>query len=338
MEEVIAAVIGAILSGVVTWKVSKGDLGQQNNLLEAQLRDSNQRISQLTSEINKVQQSASLSSDFEKRYNEVKRKLQASSVVREYYQPVILVGPRAVGKSSLLAQWHAPWDHSRLKSTQAHNTSTVPIYDFKRSNTEPHFADPDILTDVHVHLKLRVHDFPGELGAQKSIIKQTIQETLDLRQSTGKSLGVVLICLFDAEEGAKSFSQSTIDYYNGELFSNLRTLVAHNEVGIERLILVFNKYDLLKKRYCNQDDKSLSKQCIESFIPIISLLRGACNPEKVCEVFTILSREDMAYNNRGAPIVMGESARRFVEVMAGSQAVQEVIQENATTYAAPIFS
>ena len=338
MEEIVAAIIGAAVSGLITWQFASSDLGKKNNLLEAQIRDSNKTITKLNSDLSSTKKEVNRLSNFKDKYQRVKNKLQASSVVREYVQPVILVGPRAVGKTSLLAQWHAPWDHSRLDPTQTHSTSMVPIYDFKQKNTEPHFADPEILTDVHIHLKLRVHDFPGELGAQKKIVEQAIQETLYLRKSTGKSLGIVLICMFDSEEAGKGLTQSTIDYYNGELFGNLRRLVAHNQVGIERLVLVFNKYDLLKKRQRQQDDVTLLNHCLINYHSIISLLRGTCNPEKVCEVFTILSREDMAYNNRGAPIVLGESAREFVKAMAGGQAVQEVIRENATNYAAPMFS
>lgn len=103
----------------------------------------------------------------------------------------------------------------------------VPIYDFKLEKTEPHFADPEILTNVHVHLKLKVHDFPGELSQQKHIVEQTKQETLSLRQSTGKNLGIVLICMFDAEEAARGLSDDTYAYYNGELFSNLREFIAY---------------------------------------------------------------------------------------------------------------
>jgi len=338
MDAIIAAIIGAILSGFITWQLAQGDSGQKLRLFEAQLRDSNQQINKLTGEVSSLQQRNNQLAIFEGKYQEVKRRLQQSSVVREYFQPVILVGPKFVGKTSLLTQWHAPWDHSDLKSTDSHNISTVPIYDFKRVNTEPHFADPDILTDVHLHLKLRVHDFPGELGSQRNIIEQAKQETQELRHSTGKSLGVVLICMFDAVEVITGLQPVTHDYYNGELFLHLRELVSYKEIGIERLILVFNKYDLLKQERQTQKDVSLLKECLKTYQPIISLLRGVCNPERVCEVFTILSRDDMAYNNRGAPIVLGEAARNFVEAIAGVQAVQEVIKENATHYSANIFS
>lgn len=337
--EIIAAIIGAIVAAFFGWKVSQSDLGQKNSLLEAQLRDSNQRVDNMSRELSSIQQRNNQLVIFERKYLDVKRKLEQSvGVVHEYSQPVILVGPRAVGKTSLLTQWHAPWDHSGLSATVSHYISTVPIYDYKRINTEPHFADPDIKTDVYVHLKLQVHDFPGETGAQKNIVEQAKQETAQLRHNTGKSLGVVLICMFDASEVTSGISQSTNDYYNGELFLHLRDLVALREVGIERLILVFNKYDILKKKRQAQDDVTILKECLEKFKPVISPLRGACNPERVCEVFTILSRENMAHNNRGAPIVLGEASRNFVEAMAGIQAVQEVIKESATNYAANIFS
>ncbi|MCB0210796.1 MAG: GTPase domain-containing protein [Anaerolineae bacterium] len=338
IQEIIAAIIGALVAGVITWRFTKSDLGQKNNVLESQLSTLNEKQTNLKRDLGLCQKNVSRLTQYEVKYNNVKKRLKSSSVVKTYNQPVILVGPRAVGKTSLLAQWHAPWDHSRLMPSQTYKASTVPIYDFTQKETEPHFADAEILTDVHIHLKLTVHDFPGELSAQRSIVKRAKEETEFLRKSTGKKLGIVLICMFDAENTAKGLDSSTIDYYNGELFSNLRELVAFKNVEIDRLILVFNKYDLLKKRYQNRDDKTLLQNTLEKYEPLLRLLRGISNHEKVCEVFTILSREDMTNNNRGAPIVLGEAARRFIEVMAGPAAVQEVLKETATNYASPIFS
>jgi GTPase SAR1 family protein len=336
---VVGAILGAILTSLALWLYTRTDIGQKNFILERLLNNHKEKIDELTSKMTLFQREVKRLGSFETKYNLVKSRLKASSVVRDYYQPVILVGPKFVGKSSLLAQWHTPWNHSRLKATQTHNISTVPIYDFRQSKVEPHFADSEILTDVHIHLKLNVHDFPGELAAQKSIVKQAVDETSNLRQKTNKPLGVVLICILNAEEAANTtLSQKTIDYYNGDLFSNLRTLVSHNQVGIERLILVFNKYDLLKEKYPNNDDKFLLNKCLEFFETVISPLRGTCNPEKVCEVFTVLSRgEDVIPNSRGASIVMGEAARNFVNSMAGDEAVKEVVKENATTYSARFF-
>jgi hypothetical protein len=334
-------IISAIINAVIGWFLNiRSDVGRKNKTLERQLRNQENLNSELTSELNSLREQVERLAPFEEKYEQVKSKLQKSQgVVKEYSQPVILVGLRAVGKSSLLAQWHAPWDYSRLASTARYKTSTVPIYDFKQTNTEPHFADPDIKTDVHIHLKLKVHDFPGEPGAQESVVEQAIQETRNLRKSTGKAdLGVVLICIFNAEEAATSLSESTKVYYNGELFAKLRGLVAYNEVRLEKLVLVFNKYDLLKQNYPDQDDKFLLYKCLEAFKPVILPLRGICNPERVCEVFTSLSQDkDTPYHNKGASIVLGQAAIKFVEVMAGMEAVKEVIREPEAIYAAPSF-
>ncbi|HEY0072748.1 MAG TPA: hypothetical protein VGB77_01510, partial [Abditibacteriaceae bacterium] len=242
MDGIIGAIISAIFSIFVTWKIAKSDSSQKNDILQAQLRtaesdlrESKEHAEKLRGELNSLKNQVAKLCEYEKKHGEMKKKLQAGGVIKEYTQPVLLVGPRFIGKTSLLMQWHAPWDHSRLSATRTHHTSMVPIYDFKRDNVEPHFADPDILTDVHVHLKLKVHDFPGEIDSQHNIIAQAKKETLELRKKTGKRLGIVLICMFDAEEADKGVSPATIEYYNGELFSNLRQLVGHNEIGIERL-------------------------------------------------------------------------------------------------------
>jgi len=148
----------------------------------------------------------------------------------------------------------------------------------------------------------------------------------------------VLICMFDAQEASKGMSSSTVQYYNGELFGNLRRIVSHNQASIERLILVFNKYDLLRRsRSNNVNDKTIMQDCLHAFSPILGLLKGTCNPERVCEVFTILDREEITTNNRGAPIVLGEAARGFVHTMAGNKAAKSVVSEEASTFAADYF-
>ena len=344
MEEIVAAIIGAIVSGAITWFFARGGLSKENTLLEAQLRDNKNEINRLSDDLDTVNSQVSTVSReatnlklYKAKYLAVKQKLEASSVVRSYSQPVVLVGPRAVGKTSLVAQWHAPWDYSRLEASVTRRSSYVPIYDFTRENVEPHFADDDVKTSVHIHLKLHVHDFPGELSTQKAIKDIIIEESKNFRNITNKDIGIVLICMFDAEEAHIGISVETQTYYNGDLFRELRGMVSFNRAQIERLILVFNKYDRLKSKYPTENDHRLMNRCLISFKDVILSLKGVCNAEKVCEVFTVLSREDMPNNNRGAPIVLGEASRKFVETMAGRTVAQEVIKESATRSAAQLF-
>jgi uncharacterized membrane-anchored protein YhcB (DUF1043 family) len=200
IQAIIPSLVGAFATGAITWCYTRSGLGQRNVLLDTLLNNSKEKIDKLAYELESAkQQINNLTSELRKakdlaqKYEKVKQQLQASSVVKEYLQPVIIVGSRAVGKSSLLAQWRAPWDYSRLEPTQTHNTSTVPIYDFKKNDLESHFADSAIMTDVYVHLKLKVHDFPGELRAQEKIVEEARKETLNLRERTGKALGLALI-------------------------------------------------------------------------------------------------------------------------------------------------
>jgi hypothetical protein len=342
---VLVAAVTVVGTGLCTWFIAKSSLATDLKLLGKEADRSADSAKALTDKINvlltearsaeeeirKLRQSAD-------KLNTIRNNLKSSSVVRTYRQPVILVGPREVGKTSLLLQWHAPWNTSRLLDrTHSHYTSDVPVYDFMEEGREPHFADPEVFVPVHNHLVLRVHDFPGELDAQKSVCKAIITETENLQRETGKNLGIVLICMFNAEEASSGLSQATRQYYNGELFKELRSLVSHHQAAIERLILVFNKYDALKNNIPNVSDRELLQLCVEKFDPTYDLLHNVCNPGKVCEVFTMLSREEMHTKNRGAPIVLGEAAREFVRALAGQQAARDIVEQSATTYAAEKF-
>ena len=340
---IITTVVGVVAGGVCTWYLSKNDraarLELTHNLQRTQKQLKDVEIAKKTADAERQKLAAeviNLRATSEK-YERVKAVLQRSSVVRTFHQPVLLVGPREVGKTSLLKQWHAPWDLSANERTRIERYADVPVFDFELPDQEPHFADPEVLTGVHAHLMLRVHDFPGELGAQAMIKEKVIAETIELRRTTQKTLGVVLICFFDALEAHQGVSEKTRDYYNGDLFRELRELVAHGQVAIDRLILVFNKYDLLREvAEQAMSDRELLELCAATFADVLKPLHGACNHEKVCEVFTILDREGMHLKNRGAPIVKGEAARKFVEILAGAKVANDALGSvRATSYTAP---
>lgn len=345
LAPILAAGITGLITFISTLLLTRDSQATELKLLKNQLDHATTQTKALKRERDKLTaeqaSTAEVLADLKRiaeKSKKVKKELEASSVVRTYRQPVILVGPRHVGKTSLLTQWHSPWITSRLDRTQTHYYSDVPVYDFQQEKREPHFADPEILVPIHAHLVLRVHDFPGEPEAQKSVCQTIINETENLQRETGRNLGVVLICMFDAQEARKGISQVTHQYYNGELFRELRALVAHHQVDIERLILVFNKYDKLKETSPQLTDTELLRLCVDKFDPSYNLLHNVCNPDKVCEVFTMLSRgSEMHTKNRGAPIVLGEAARAFVRTLAGREAEKKVVERTATSYASEKF-
>ena len=177
---IITTVVGVVAGGVCTWYLSKNDraarLELTHNLQRTQKQLKDVEIAKKTADAERQKLAAeviNLRATSEK-YERVKAVLQRSSVVRTFHQPVLLVGPREVGKTSLLKQWHAPWDLSANERTRIERYADVPVFDFELPDQEPHFADPEVLTGVHAHLMLRVHDFPGELGAQAMIKEKVI--------------------------------------------------------------------------------------------------------------------------------------------------------------------
>jgi hypothetical protein len=149
-------------------------------------------------------------------------KLEKRRQIFTYRQPVLLIGPRAVGKTSLMHHWHVPWDASEASATYLHQTCDVPVYD--HHTDPPANGHPGSQAPSTFHLVLRVHDFPGELRAQQMVAKLARDETVRLREGSKCNLGAVLICMFDAEEAHIGIRPETQQYYNGDLFRTLREM------------------------------------------------------------------------------------------------------------------
>lgn len=342
---VISSAISIILTGLVTWRQTKSSQEDRIRTLQVREHQLKQQVTQLQAEKKKVteaqqvlQKECASLRPFAQGYHQAREALKTSRLVKTYCQPVLLLGPRAVGKSSLLAQWHAPWDHSDLSATQTISVSHVPIYDFASPQAESHFAMPDLKVVADIHLKLKVIDFPGEPTAQQSALAIAKEEAFNLIRNTDKNLGIVLICLLDAEEAVLGIRPETRKYYNGDMFRQLRSLVSHAQINVDRIVLVFNKYDLLRTRSGpNVSDEMLQKSCVDKLSEVYGLLAGVCAPGKVCEVFSILSRENIVQRNQGAPIILGEASRAFVAAFAGPGAVRKVIPHDATNHSAVHF-
>jgi GTPase SAR1 family protein len=341
LSVILTALITCLVTGLIAWFQSRSHaeslnvtLGENLKNANAQLSDMKLKKDSLEDNLKTVQQEFNHLAIQVKKYESVQEALRRSRVVRTHLQPVVLVGPRGVGKTSLLMQWHAPWVVGDLTSTEKHSTADVPIYDFE-SGVEPHFADPEVKVPVDVHLKLKVHDFPGENKAQLLIRQVIEQETIAVREATNKEVGVVVICMFDASEAKHRISESTSSYYHGDLFRGLRNLVSGGSISLQRLILVFNKYDLLRPHFKNGTPESqILEHCAQAFNPVLSPLRGSCSPEKICEVLTIVPRQDMQFNNQGATIVKAEASKGFVEMFVGKHRAEQLLPQRASSIVA----
>lgn len=250
---------------------------------------------------------------YKQRYDRLRKKLTKYTRVQSFYQPVLLAGPPGVGKSALLKQWNAPWQTVHLPGGVPHRTAKVPFLDFAGQKKALR-DDPDVQLPLRTLLGLHVHDFPADPGTRRAVGEVVREETRQFRERSGKDLGVVLIFLFDAGDADRGIRPETTSYYNDELFREIRRLASPQSGRVERLIIVFNKYDRLRSRHGKDaSDRDLLKRCVDRLTPVCEPLRGLVGSERVCEVLTILGRTDLVYQNQGAPIVLAEAARPLAE-------------------------
>ena len=342
LPAIISAAAATAVTALIAWRQTRSHreglvttLQQHVSQLSTQLKAESARSGALEGDLKKVRQEVATLSVKAKKYEAVRAELQKSQVVKTYMQPVVLIGPRGVGKTSLLMQWYAPWISDPLSGTNDHLSAEVPVHDYIQLDTEPHFADPEVKVPVNVHLGLKVHDFPGELGAQQLVRQIIVRETVAVREQTNKEISVVLICMFDASEANAGISEKTTEYYNGDLFRELRIMMGGGNVFIQRLVLVFNKYDLLQShRGSDASDLSILDNCIKKLEPVLAPLHGICNPAKVCAVFTIVARENMQFKNQGAIIVKAEASRLFVEAFRGKRVAEDLLPQRAPSITA----
>ena len=96
---------------------------------------------------------------------------------------------------------------------------------------------------------------------------------------------------------------------------------------VERLLLVFNKFDLLQAHYPHAvPDSELLELCQQKFAPVCAPLLRITDPQRVRRVLTVLGRGDLMRRTQGGPVVQGEAAGPLVEAFQGPAAADGDVQ------------
>ena len=135
--------VGMLLTGWLAHRRGKkrgmldpeGPYFQDLQKAERELRQSNQLRAQLSANVKIAREGKSTAEEYRAKYDKLVTHLRSTSQVRTLAQPVVLLGPRAVGKTSLKLVWYAPWERRMLKATEKHTALSVPVYRKKRAWT-----------------------------------------------------------------------------------------------------------------------------------------------------------------------------------------------------------
>src|SRR6185295_17232065 len=108
LTAVISSLISILLTGWLTWRQTKSHQEDRIRALQVSEHQLQQQLTllqgekaKLVSEQTSLQQERDSLRPLAEGYRKARAALQASRVVRTYRQPVLLLGPRSVGKSSL---------------------------------------------------------------------------------------------------------------------------------------------------------------------------------------------------------------------------------------------
>ncbi len=344
ISSILSSGVAVILTFFITYYFSKTGMSREVKRLSREL-EYEQKISnnwkfekeQLDSTLKAMEIECSNLQLVKKKFQMMNVVLAESSVIREFFQPVILMGPRGVGKTSLVSQLHSPWIQESTIATVKYSHSKVPVYDYVENDLVKHFANPDISVKQITHLMLDIYDFPGEIAVQRLIENIILEKAKKFKEETNKSIGLVLICVFDSSEASSEISRETSSYYNSNLFRNIISFVKFGQVQIDRLILVFNHFDKLKRMNPDKSEIDLAQDCYEKFSPIFRNLNEICSSNAICEVFSVLGGENFTYENKGANLIKGECSRNFVKTFLPRGPIDSIIPDKATMNASKYF-
>ncbi len=344
----LAASGGLVMGGGIGWWMGSQSSAQA---LETNLKKSREEAEELNSQLTRSRGAADRSqnelADIRRQFGEIKanadrylavrEKFEMARGVHKFYQPVLLVGPIASGKTSLLWQWQAPWEPAPKESTINVKQANVTLYSRDDWMKGPHAYDDSVAISYEAHLMLRVFDFPGELTKQAQVAATLAEQTKELKayaervtkeenRARIKKLGIVVICMLDCgaltqywANGDREALEAHISYYNAALFKELKRKIAEQSVDIDHVVLVFNKFDLVRQFLPDKSDHDRLLACRSGFdkAGVTEFLTGTVHRSRMPHVPSVLNPTDLTAQIQGATTIRKFAGKSIVEAILG---------------------
>ncbi|MBI3448015.1 MAG: GTPase domain-containing protein [Acidobacteria bacterium] len=161
------------------------------------------------------------------------------------YIDVIIMGPRASGKTSIVELWTSPWTQiGKLEPSATWRVYQKNIYE--SAEFIRHNRDLELDQTIKPTLRLRVHDFPGEDSYR-------VKALAELR-SDKKCVLMFVMKVGIVGDQVELYRDNAL-YFSASLADTLFSQAERATMSVSKAIIVFNKADLLPKTW--SDDEAL---------------------------------------------------------------------------------
>jgi hypothetical protein len=186
------------------------------------------------------------------------RKLAKNGITLREYVDVVLIGPRAAGKTCIARGWAEP---------AARIAELAPSYTWKIFERDVHEFDAKVFDYPELGetlsfkpiLTLRIHDYPGEISGR-------LHAFTDLTRFAKKSVVLFILKVDSFGEELEFCCKENAMYFNAHFTEKLLERIQSISKCFSEALIVFNKVDLLpcdwSKEYALQKLKESNKDAI----------------------------------------------------------------------------
>jgi len=195
--------------------------------------------------------------------------------IRANHVNVILLGPRASGKTSIVKLWTNPWTQiEKIVSSTTWHTYKLNIHEHEHEKRYHQLFD--VKRRFIQVTRLHIHDYPGEDGYRLQAIKDLEEQTNNSNALEKKTVVIFIMkvhfrdgqveCFGDNEQ---YFSRAFVDQVDQYLQGKISDKVA-------KAIIVFHKVDLLPREW---DDEVTLQKLLDANVNAVHQIGRVFSPE-----------------------------------------------------------